>query len=261
MADDPAGQTKEREGCAVTERRLSLQPRLARLAELVPHGARLADIGTDHGYIPVYLLQAGVIDTAIAADIGEEPLRHARRTAAEYGVAEQIDFRLCDGLAAIGPEEADCILIAGMGGETIISILEGADWLRGGGHRLLLQPQSRQELLRLWLTEHGFRILREHLVRDKGTLYSILLTEAGEAEPLSAVERFAGVGLWDDPLYGDYLAWQSGKLRQAAEGLRRAKDAAAAEKAAELEALLAALEKQKEEWQHDNRGTDRVVPV
>lgn len=243
------------------EKTLHLQPRLARLAELVPRGAHLADIGTDHGYIPVHLMQAGTLASAIAADIGEEPLRHARRTAEEFGLTDRIDFRLCSGLSAIAPEEADCILIAGMGGETIISILEGADWLHNGGHRLLLQPQSRQELLRTWLTEHGFRILREHLVRDKGTIYSILLAEAGAASPLSEVERVGGIGLWDDPLYGDYLDWQMGKLRQTAEGLRRARDASAAARAAELEQLMNELGKRKGEWQHGNGGTDRSVPV
>lgn len=235
----------------MTEKELHLQPRLLRLAELVPTGARLADIGTDHGYIPVYLLQRGAIASAIAADIGEEPLRHAQRTAEECGLAGRIDFRLCDGLSAIAPEEADCVLIAGMGGETIISILEGAPWLRQGGHRLLLQPQSRQELLRDWLVAHGFRILREHLVRDKGTLYSILSVEAGIAAPLSAVERAGGVGLADDPLYGDYLDWQTRKLRQTAEGLRRAKDGSAAAKAEELDTLIEALQQKKGDWQHD----------
>ena len=233
---------------------LSLQPRLKRLAELVQEDARLADIGTDHGYIPVHLLQTGRITSAIATNIGAEPLQHARRTAAEYGLSECMDFRLCDGLAGITPEEADCILIAGMGGETIISILEGAVWLRGGEHRLLLQPQSRQELLRTWLTEHGFCILREHLVLDKGTIYNILMVEAGESARLSEVERVGGVGLEDDPLYGDYLDWQMKKLQQTVSGLRRSRDAAAPAKAAELEELIRRLENRKGEWEH-GKGT------
>ena len=106
-------------------RELSLQPRLALLASLVPQGAVLADVGTDHGYIPVCLRQRGVIDRAIASDIGREPLEHARRTAEEYGVGG-IDLRLCAGLDAIAPEECDTVLIAGMGGETIWGILAAA---------------------------------------------------------------------------------------------------------------------------------------
>lgn len=234
----------------MAEKLLSLQPRLRRLAELVPQGARLADVGTDHGYIPVFLLRAGRIRSAVASDIGREPLEHARRTAAAYGLADRVAFRLCDGLAGIGPEEADCVLIAGMGGETIAAILAGAPWLRQGGQRLLLQPMTRQELLRAWLTEHGFRLTEEHLVRDKGTIYNIFCAEAGPAGALSEAERFGGVGLEGEPLYGEYLTGQIRKLRQAAAGLRRAKDGAAAERAAAMERTAALLEERKGEWLH-----------
>ena len=106
------------------KKELQLQPRLQCLADLVPQGARLADVGTDHGYLPVWLLQHGRMESAIASDINALPLDHARATAAEYGVTACIDFRLCPGLAKIGSEECDTVAIAGMGGETIIGILE-----------------------------------------------------------------------------------------------------------------------------------------
>ena len=160
-------------------RELSLQPRLALLASLVPQGAVLADVGTDHGYIPVCLRQRGVIDRAIASDIGREPLEHARRTAEEYGVGG-IDLRLCAGLDAIAPEECDTVLIAGMGGETIWGILAAAPWTRDGRHTLLLQPQTKIEELRLRLCENGYAVTREHLVRDKGKLYVVMTVTAGE---------------------------------------------------------------------------------
>lgn len=102
-------------------KQLALQPRLHLLARLVPEGCRLTDVGTDHGYLPVALLQQGQIAAAIASDIGAEPLEHARRTAMQYGV-DGMDFRLCAGLSGVAPEETDVIVIAGMGGETIISI-------------------------------------------------------------------------------------------------------------------------------------------
>ena len=107
------------------ERGPALQPRLRAIADLVPAGSRLLDVGTDHGYIPVALRLAGRIPSAIASDIGAEPLDHARRTAARYE-ADRIDFRLCDGLAAVAPEETDTIVIAGMGGDTIAAILAAA---------------------------------------------------------------------------------------------------------------------------------------
>ena len=156
-------------------RDLSLQPRLALLASLVPQGAVLADVGTDHGYIPVCLRQRGVIDRAIASDIGREPLEHARRTAEEYGVGG-IDLRLCAGLDAIAPEECDTVLIAGMGGETIWGILAAAPWTRDGRHTLLLQPQTKIEELRLRLCENGYAVTRESL-KDGMTLSHINLND------------------------------------------------------------------------------------
>ena len=170
-------------------RELSLQPRLALLASLVPQGAVLADVGTDHGYIPVCLRQRGVIDRAIASDIGREPLEHARRTAEEYSVGG-IDLRLCAGLDAIAPEECDTVLIAGMGGETIWGILAAAPWTRDGRHTLLLQPQTKIEELRLRLCENGYAVTREHLVRDKGKLYVVMTVTAGERySPGAALRR------------------------------------------------------------------------
>ena len=133
-------------------KQLALQPRLHMLARLVPEGCRLTDVGTDHGYLPVVLLQQGRITAAIASDIGAEPLEHARRTAQQYGV-KGIDFRLCSGLSAIAPEETDVIVIAGMGGENIAQILAGAPWTADGRHTLLLQPQSRAEALRRFILD------------------------------------------------------------------------------------------------------------
>ena len=175
-------------------RELSLQPRLALLASLVPQGAVLADVGTDHGYIPVCLRQRGVIDRAIASDIGREPLEHARRTAEEYGVGG-IDLRLCAGLDAIAPEECDTVLIAGMGGETIWGILAAAPWTRDGRHTLLLQPQTKIEELRLRLCENGYAVTREHLVRDKGKLYVVMTVTAGERYTPGAEQLYGGLAL------------------------------------------------------------------
>ena len=140
-----------------------LSSRLAAVAALVPSGARLADIGTDHACLPVSLLLEGRIDHAIAADVRKGPLDHARRTAEEYGVENQLDFRLCDGLAGIRADECDTITIAGMGGETIAGILSRAEWTREG-KRLILQPQSTQEVLRDFLSRNGWKIFSESIV-------------------------------------------------------------------------------------------------
>ncbi len=226
------------------QKRLSLQPRLRRLAELVPAGCRLTDVGTDHGYLPVSLLQQGRIASAIASDIGAEPLEHARRTAAACKV-EGLSFRLCPGLAAIAPEETDVIVIAGMGGETILAILQAAPWTKDGRHCLLLQPMTKTADLRRWLVDNGYTFTGEYLVEDKGRIYPILCVCGGVHRPLTQAEALCGVLLDGDPLYGAYLDEHIARLRRSAAGLRQSSDPALAAQAVEGEALAAELEEKR----------------
>lgn len=221
-------------------RQLQLQPRLQLLASLIPEGSRLADIGTDHGYVPVYLLQRGLIDGAIASDIGAEPLQHAKNTAAEYEV-EGIDFRLCPGLDAIASEECDTILIAGMGGETIITILENAPWTKRGDHLLLLQPMTKVEMLRKWLADNGYTFTGERLVFDKDHLYPVMLVRGGAQEELTLAQQYGGVMLDGDLLYGEYLDERIMKLTIAIDGLMRAKNEAQRATSEEMQEIRTAL--------------------
>lgn len=225
-------------------KQLALQPRLHLLARLVPEGCRLTDVGTDHGYLPVALLQQGRITAAIASDIGAEPLEHARRTAMQYGV-DGMDFRLCAGLSGVAPEETDVIVIAGMGGETIISILQDAPWTADGQHRLLLQPMTKAAALRRWLADNGYTFTDEHLVEDKGRIYPILCVKGGVFRPLTEAEALCGVLLADDPLYATYLTEHITKLRRSAEGLRRSSDPGGGRLAAQAESLAAELEERR----------------
>ncbi len=231
---------------------LRLQPRLQCIAECVPRGARLADVGTDHGYLPVWLLQNGRISHAVASDINAGPLDHARRTAAEHGVSDKMDFRLCAGLDGVRRDEADTVVIAGMGGETIIGILRDAAW-DWSGVTLLLQPMTRVELLRPWLAEHGFCIAAERLVRDKGTIYAVLTVEAGGSATLTGADAWCGAGPTRDPLYGEYARVRAEKLERAANGLRKAKNIDS-DLIATLEADAAALRSRIREWE-DANGT------
>lgn len=228
-------------------KKLQLQPRLQLLADLVPVGASLADVGTDHGYLPVWLLQEGRIIHAIASDINQSPLEHARRTAAEFGVADQIEFRLREGLDGFLPEEVDTIVIAGMGGETIVSILAAAPWTRSNGIKLLLQPMTKAETLRVWLADNGYTFTDERLVIDKDFLYPILCVTGGEGESLGPEEVYAGKLLTGDPLYGLYLDQQIRKLRRRLDGLRSASGAVSPDELKELEALCVSLEKRRED--------------
>ena len=232
----------------MAEKYLQLQPRLQLLADLVPQGARLADIGTDHGYLPVWLLQRNKIAAAIAADIGEEPLQHARRTAEEYGV-DGIEFRLCDGLKDIESGEVDTVVIAGMGGETIIHILSVAPWAKtAGAVTLLLQPMTKAGELRRWLADNGYCFTDERLVWDKDFLYPVFVVTGGKQSPLTRLQEEYGVCLWDDPLCGDYLQLQIRKLERTIEGKRHAESEAVQKQADELETLcceLKALQKER----------------
>ena len=216
-------------------KRIALQPRLRLLAEMTPSGGRLADIGTDHGYLPVWLLQEGRIPSAIASDVGAEPLEHARRTAEEYETQ--------------GLDETDTVVIAGMGGETIRDILRAAPWAADGHHTLLLQPMTKVELLRGWLRENGYSCTEERLVQDKGKLYVILSVTGGPSGEASDAERYGGFCLEHDPLYGLYLEQQLRRLYLRMDGLHRGGDESEAEP---LAALADILEEKKEAWQCGN---------
>ena len=211
----------------------------------MPEGCRLADVGTDHGYLPVYLLQRRRIRGAVAADIGAEPLAHARRTAEAYGV-EGIDFRLCDGLRDIAPDEVDTVVIAGMGGETIIAILEGAAWTKDGAHTLLLQPMTKAADLRYWLAVNGYCFTEERLVWDKNYLYPVLRVTGGTPQALTERQALTGVELDNDPLYREYLTQQADKLRRTAEGLRRSAKPDAQQRADTAEALAREIEEKRD---------------
>lgn len=226
-------------------RELALQPRLQLLADMVPAGSRLADVGTDHGYLPVYLLQQGRISRAIASDIVDGPLQHARQTAAEYEV-DGIDFRLCPGLDAIAPHEADTVVIAGMGGETIQAILSAAPWTADGSHLLLLQPMTKVEYLRKWLVDNRYAFTEERLVWDKDHLYPVFAVRGGTQPPLTAVQQYGGVLLDGDPLYGAYLDERIGKLQKTVEGLQKSSVVESAVKVKELTGLCRILKEKRD---------------
>lgn len=223
-----------------------LSPRLRMVGELVPAGARLADVGTDHAYLPAALTLEGKIASAIAADLRRGPLDRARATAREYGLAGKVTFRLCDGLSGIRPEEADTIVIAGMGGETIAAILEAAPWVREGDLPLILQPMSSFPDLRSWLQGNGFAIREERLAREGETLYTALLVRAGEMGPLSPAELWAGRNT-ADPLRGAWLDMWIARTGRALEGMARAREELPRKQ--ELEEVWEGLVTMKKEWE------------
>ena len=231
-------------------KKIELTPRLQAVASFVPEGARLADIGTDHAYLPVSLLLDGKIPGAIAADLRKGPLDRARMTAQEYGCTEKVSFRLCDGLAEIKSYETDVISIAGMGGETIADILAAAKWMNRNGIPAILQPMSSQPELRRWLWQNGYAIREEKLVREGDTLYVVLLVQAGESVPLTAAEEWAG-RQWqgmDAPLREAYLDMLLEKINWALSGMARSNEGTASQRYRELDEVRTGLERMKEEW-------------
>lgn len=169
-----------------------LDERLATAAEYV-RGGRLADVGTDHAYLPVALVLMGRCCDAVASDVRRGPLERARQTVEKYGLEARVQLVLTDGLRGIEDYEPDDVAVFGMGGELIASIIEAAEWLRERRVRLILQPMTRRAELRAYLLEHGFGILDETMSCADGRIYQTLCAEyTGVREQYSPVELELG---------------------------------------------------------------------
>ena len=164
-----------------------LRPRLKTAAEMVPPGIAAADIGTDHAYLPAWLLLNGISPYVIACDIGEKPLRNAAETVKLYHLDGKIDLRVSDGLEKVSPEEYGAVTICGMGGTLIAQILERAA-LPYDVH-LILQPMTHAEDVRQWLCRHGFVIGREVCVADADRVYCCMAAARGD-EPQKEVPGY-----------------------------------------------------------------------
>lgn len=170
--------------------KLPISPRLLACAAFVCPGDRVADIGCDHGYLSIYLLNNGIANSVIASDIRQGPLESAIRNAKKYGVEKKIQFFLSDGVQTI-PRDFDTLICAGMGGETMISILSAAPWLKSDKYRLILQCQSKTPLLRRYLSENGWRIHTESVLRDGRFLYTVMDVRWEDlAQPLTLGEFY-----------------------------------------------------------------------
>jgi len=156
---------------------LKLSLRLRTIADFVPPGARVADIGSDHALLPVYLVQSGKTPSAVAGEVNAGPLQAAKSQIAASGLGRAIDARLGDGLSVVVPGEVDCVTIAGMGGALMADILEaGASGGKlEGVHTLVLQPNVGEDLVRGWLLRQGWHLAAERLLEEDGKYYEVLL--------------------------------------------------------------------------------------
>lgn len=168
-----------------------ISKRLELVASFVPQGAVLLDVGSDHAYLPIELVERGQIEGAIAGEVVDGPYQSALKNVEAHGLKEKIQVRLANGLAAF--EEADqvsVITIAGMGGRLIATILEEGLEKLANVERLILQPNNREDDLRIWLQEHGFQIVAESILEEAGKFYEILVVEAGQMKLSASDVRF-----------------------------------------------------------------------
>lgn len=145
---------------------IKLTNRLKMVANLAESREKVVDIGTDHAYLPVYLLQNKIFKTALACDINEGPLKNAQETINKYELSDKIITRLSDGLKEVNKNEADAVIIAGMGGILISEILSSAEWLKNSDKQLVLQPMTHLYDVRKYLCENGFEILKEQTAKE-----------------------------------------------------------------------------------------------
>jgi tRNA (adenine22-N1)-methyltransferase len=212
--------------------------RLERVAAHVPVGARLADIGSDHGYLPVALMRRGAIAAAVAGEVAMTPFRAAERTVRDNDLEQQITVRLASGLAAIEPDDGiTAISICGMGGETIRDILEQGKTRLSGHERLILQPNGGEQPLRQWLMENGYCILSEELLRENRFDYEIIVAERAGPVTYTAEELYFGP-LQMQARSPEFLAkWQRllREKQKTLSNLARARQAVPAEKLQDTE--------------------------
>lgn len=202
---------------------MQLSKRMQRLISLITEGNRLADVGTDHGYVPIALVRDKKIPSAIAMDVNREPLARAGERIRESGLSTYIETRLSDGLEKLCLEEADTVLIAGMGGMLTIRILEGGSHCLHTVKELVLQPQSDIHRVREWLYENQYQITVEDIVEEDGKYYPMMRAVHGsERKPGQAELYYGKMEIQRSPevLYS-CLQMELARNRKVMEALRR----------------------------------------
>jgi tRNA (adenine22-N1)-methyltransferase len=224
---------------------MRLTPRLAAIAELIPPGSTVADIGTDHAYLPLYLVQEEISQRVVASDMNSAPLHQARETVAAFNCLQKIDLRQGDGLKVIQAEDQiNTVVIAGIGGETIIKILEGGRDKLKSVERLILQPMTESGTLRLYLAHNGYALVRESLALEGRRLYEIIMAKPGMEDETDLFRLSLGPRLLEvkPPLLPLLLQEKIRKLRIVQRSLQRARQENVSDKLQEVEKTLVHLE-------------------
>ena len=205
----------------MTKQTLNLNPRLRKIAELVPQNRCTADIGTDHGYIPIELVHSGITLQGIASDINKGPLLRAQENIQKHNLESLIETRLGSGLSTLSPGDAEVIIIAGMGGILISEILKASKEVVNSAKLLILQPMTAVTELRQYLVENNFKIESEHLVAEEEKLYNIIMASPDGSCHYTLTELYLGKNLdkTSPDLFPRYREAVLKKLRRRKAGL------------------------------------------
>ena len=203
---------------------IKLSQRLQAIADLVPAGAKVADIGTDHGFLPCYLAQSGKAELVIACDVNAQPLALAQKNITDYNVGDKVSTRLGNGLAVLNPGEVDTVTIAGMGGALMIDILDASLMVVDRLKRIVLQPNVGAEAVRIWAEKNRWQIVAEDLIRENDIFSVIIVLEQGRSDRfISAVELYLGPKLLAEhhPMLGLYISEEWEKTQHILEQLAK----------------------------------------
>ncbi len=224
---------------------MHLDDRLQALADFVPEGSRAADIGTDHGYLAVALIEQGRSGFVVAGDKNRGPFEAAKRTVHENAIGEeQISVRLGDGLAVVKPGEVDTVCIAGMGGILMNTILEASPEVTAQLKTLVLQPMNGAAELREWLYDHEWHIVDENLVIDDGRIYEIIKAAKGSRKKPSGLDLLVGPKLWQKkpPLLKHHIEALLFQQRRILNGMEKSDRAKGDKRFARVKRRVKALE-------------------
>lgn len=202
---------------------MSLSIRLKMIADMVRCGSRIADIGTDHGYLPAWLIKSGKCPCGIAADLRKSPLENAKETLSIYGVEDKVELRLSDGLDSVLPQECDDIVFAGMGGTLIVELLSHTPWVKDPSKRIIAQPMTHSEDVREFFVTNGFSIIKEDACHDGRNYVAICAEYSGKAEEKDRLYYLIG----NHPIQGNeaslnYAKKQIIRIKKRVEALNKA---------------------------------------
>ncbi|MBC7765666.1 MAG: SAM-dependent methyltransferase [Hyphomonadaceae bacterium] len=228
-----------------------LSPRLLAIAHHVKPCHTVADIGTDHAYIPIWLTLNGIVQHAIAADVKKGPIQRAKANIASYDLSQHIETRLGDGLAVLAPDEAQGVIIAGMGGILTCALLQASQAVLKTTQQLILQPMQAQEEVRKWLFDNAWHITQEMLVKEGDKRYHIIVARQGLITITNALIQIEiGEKLLNDPFFGEYMQAKMTEFEKIMTQLQGIRTAHAVLRRTALQAQLRAYQEVLKEWRN-----------